>query len=192
MVFNADKTRIVHLREGCDFLGFNVRRYRDGTLLLIRPSTEAVRRLRRRLAAEMKALRGANSAAVIRRLNPIIRGWAAYYRSVVSSRIFHGLDAYMWKLVYKWATHTHPNKSKHWITARYFGMFNKSRRDRWVFGDRESGYYLTKFSWTRIVRHQMVKGVASIDDPALTDYWAERRRRHGPALLHTRDPIGLA
>ncbi|MCM3886522.1 group II intron reverse transcriptase/maturase [Frankia sp. R82] len=192
LVFNAEKTRIVHLREGCDFLGFNVRRYRDGTLLLIRPSADAVRRLRKRLAAEMKALRGANAAAVIRRLNPIIRGWAAYYRGVVSSRTFHGLDAYMWKLVYKWAVHTHPNKSKRWITARYFGMFNKSRRDRWVFGDRESGHYLTKFSWTRIVRHHLVKGNASVDDPTLTGYWVGRRRRHGPAILHARDSIGFA
>lgn len=98
----------------------------------------------------------------------------------------------MWKLVYKWAVHTHPNKSKHWITARYFGMFNKSRRDRWVFGDRESGHYLTKFSWTKIVRHQMVKGNASMDDPTLIDYWVERRRRHGPAILHARDSNGLA
>ena len=47
----------------------------------------------------------------------------------------------------------------------------------WVFGSRESGYYLRKFSWTKIVRHRMVAGAASPDDPALTTYWAERRRR---------------
>jgi RNA-directed DNA polymerase len=48
-----------------------------------------------------------------------------------------------------------------------------------VFGDRDSGAYLLKFSWTKIVRHQLVKSAASPDDPALTDYWA-RRRRTGP------------
>lgn len=42
--------------------------------------------------------------------------------------------------------------------SRYFGAFNKSRQDRWVFGDRESGAYLTKFAWTKIVRHQLVGG----------------------------------
>jgi RNA-directed DNA polymerase len=36
-----------------------------------------------------------------------------------------------------------------------------------VFGDRISGAYLLKFSWTKIVRHQLVKGRASPDDPAL-------------------------
>ncbi|MBM9506805.1 group II intron reverse transcriptase/maturase [Actinacidiphila acididurans] len=192
LVFNEDKTNIVQLNDGCDFLGFNIRRYRGGTVLLIKPSTAAVRRIRKRLAAEVKALRGANAEAVIHKLNPIIRGWAAYYRSVVSSRVFHGLDAYMWKLIYKWATHTHANKPKRWVITRYFGMFNKARRDRWVFGDRDSGHYLTKFSWTKIVRHQMVKGTASVDDPALTDYWAERRRRRRPAPRPAGEPEGLA
>ncbi|MFE4520365.1 reverse transcriptase domain-containing protein [Kitasatospora sp. NPDC056783] len=192
LVFNEDKTSIVHLDEGCDFLGFNIRRYRGGTVLLIKPSKAAVRRIRKRLAAEVHALRGANAEAVIHKLNPIIRGWAAYYRSGVSSRVFQALDAYMWKLLYKWATHTHPNKSKHWVTARYFGMFNKARRDRWVFGDRDSGRYLAKFSWTKIVRHHMVKGSASVDDPALTDYWTERRRKHRPATLPACEPTGLA
>jgi RNA-directed DNA polymerase len=44
-------------------------------------------------------------------------------------------------------------------------------------GDRKSGAYLHKFSWTSIVRHQIVDGAASPDDPALADYWATRRRR---------------
>ena len=60
-----------------------MRRYRNGKLL-IKPSTAAVRRVRERLAAEMRALRGGNAMAVIARLNPVIRGWAAYYRGVVS------------------------------------------------------------------------------------------------------------
>jgi RNA-directed DNA polymerase len=44
-----------------------------------------------------------------------------------------------------------------------------------VFGDADSGAYLTKFSWTKIVRHQMVAGTSSVDDPSLTNYWAARR-----------------
>jgi RNA-directed DNA polymerase len=79
--------------------------------------------------------------------------------------------------VYKWARHTNPNKPTSWVISRYFGMFNKSRQDRWVFGDRDSGAYLQKFAWTRIVRHQLVTGTASPDDPVLADYWNSRRRR---------------
>ena len=40
------------------------------------------------------------------------------------------LDDYVWKLTHKWATHGHPNKSKRWVVKRYFGMFNRSRRDK--------------------------------------------------------------
>jgi RNA-directed DNA polymerase len=185
LVFNEDKTAITCLDEaGVDFLGFTTRRYRGK--LLITPSKAAVKRIRARLSAEMRALRGANAEAVLQRLNPIIRGWAAYYRIVVSSKTFDALDYHVWKLTYKWAKFRHPHKSKRWVVNRYFGMFNKSRRDRWVFGDRDSGAYLLKFSWTKIVRHTMVKGWATPDDPTLADYWDWRRGRKQPVLDRAR------
>jgi RNA-directed DNA polymerase len=179
--FNEDKTKVVHLTEGFDFLGVSVRRYPGGKLL-IKPSKAAIRRLRERLAAETRALRGANAMAVIARLSPITRGWAAYYRTVVSAEVFSALDQYVFKLTYKWARYRHPNKPKRWIVGRYFGAFNKFRNDRWVFGDRDSGGHLVKFAWTSINRHVMVKGAASTDDPALASYWASRRRRSKPPL----------
>jgi len=181
LAFNEDKTRIVNLDVGFDFLGFTVRRF--GAKLLIRPSKAAMRRHRARLRDEMHSLRGANAAMVLQQLTPIVRGWAAYYRTVVSSQMFSALDRYMWRLTYKWAKHSHPKKSKHWIVNRYFGRFNKSRQDYWVFGDRSSGAYLVKHAWTKIVRHQMVKGRSSPDDPTLAEYWADRRRRRAPPPL---------
>ena len=180
LVFNEDKTRIVPLSRGFDFLGFNVRRY--GAKLLIKPSTAAVKRIRERLRTQIHALRGSNAAAVIADLNPLIRGWTAYYRGVVSKKTFSDLDDYMWKLTYKWVVFSHANKPKRWAVARYFGKFNKFRNDRWVFGDTANGTHLVKFAWTDIVRHVMVKGGASPDDPALATYWAERRRRIKPPL----------
>ena len=130
----------------------------------------------------MRALRGHNAQMVLIRLNPVIRGWSAYYRHCVSSKVFDALDDHVWKLTYKWANWTHPHKGKRWIVRRYFGRFVPSRRDRWVFGDRDSGAYLLKFAWTKITRHTLVKGWASPDDPALTSYWAARRRRGTPPL----------
>jgi RNA-directed DNA polymerase len=180
LVFNQDKTRVVHLDDGVDFLGFNVRRYRGK--LLIKPSKAAVKRIRARLTTEMKALRGHNAQMVLIRLNPVIRGWSAYYRHCVSSKVFDALDGHVWKLTYKWANWTHPHKGKRWIVRRYFGRFVHTRRDRWVFGDRDSGAYLLRFAWTKITRHTLVKGWASPDDPALASYWAARRRRGTPPL----------
>jgi RNA-directed DNA polymerase len=77
LAFNEDKTRIVTLGEGFDFLGFNVRQFHGK--LLIKPSKAAITRIRERLRAEMLSLRGSNAPAVIARLNPIIRGspWVA-------------------------------------------------------------------------------------------------------------------
>jgi RNA-directed DNA polymerase len=180
LVFNEDKTTIVHLDQGLDFLGFNVRRYAGK--LLIKPSKPAVRRIRRRLAVEMRRLRGSNAPAVLATIVPITRGWATYYRGVVSKKAFAALDDYLWKLTYKWAKHSHSNKPKPWIVRRYFGQFNPARQDHWVFGHRDSGTYLPKLAWTKIVRHYMVTGTASPDDPSLAQYWADRRRRNKPPL----------
>jgi RNA-directed DNA polymerase len=181
LAFNEDKTRIVHLSEGFDFLGFNVRRY-PSRKLLIKPSQAAIKRVRERLASELRTLRGGNAMAVIATANPIIRGWSAYYRGVVSSRLFGSLDHYLWHITYKWATWRHANKPKRWIVGRYFGKFSKFRNDHWVLGDRDSGAYMVRFSWTAIERHVPVKGAASPDDPALASYWAERRKKVKPPL----------
>jgi RNA-directed DNA polymerase len=187
LAFNEAKTRIVHLSQGFDFLGFSIRRYPNGKLLT-KPSKEAMRRIRERLSAEATALRGANADAVIARLNPIITGWAAYYRIGVSKRAYNALDAHLRRLAWKWARFSHPNKPKRWIITRYFGMFNPARQDKWVFGSRDTGFYLRKFAWTKIVRHRMAAGRASPDDPALTGYWQQRRRRDrlpvDPATWH--------
>ena len=166
---------------GGHLLRFHLRRYRTESSRS--PSRGAVRRIRRRLRTELRALRGSNAGGVLKKLTPIIRGWAAYYRTEVSSEVFSALDDYMWKLTYRWARHRHPKKSRWWVVDRYYGQFHPTKRNRWVFGDRDSGAYLPKFAWTKIVRHAMVAGAASPDDPALADYWAQRRRKQAPPPL---------
>jgi RNA-directed DNA polymerase len=183
LVFNEDKTNVVHLDEGFDFLGFNLRRYRNGKLL-IKPSPDAVRRIRNRLAGEVRAMRGSPATALIARLNPIIRGWAAYYRGVVASAIFNELDHYVWWLTWRWANRQHPNKPKKWIKRRYFGKHHRFRDDHWVFGERvgNTTRYLVRFSWTPIVRHRLIRPGASPDDPDLIEHWASRRKKVKPPL----------
>ena len=38
-------------------------------------------------ASEMRSLREHNAVEVLQRLTPIVRGWATYYRTVVSSKV---------------------------------------------------------------------------------------------------------
>ncbi len=178
--FNEGKTRIVHLSEGFDFLGFNVRHHHDPGKLLIKPSKAAVKRFRTLLRTEVRSLYGANALAVISRLNPILRGWAAYYRTVVSKRVFNDIDSTLGWTMLKWGRHQHEAKSDRWIRDRYFGQFHPTRQDRWIFGDRDTGAYLRRLAWTPIRRHQMVNADASPDDPALAHYWRQRQRRRPP------------
>ena len=116
-------------------------------------------------------------------LNPVIRGQANYYRTGASKKSFQSLDNYLWQQLYKWARRRHPKKSRRWVTARYFGQFNQHRRNRWVFGDRETGAYLHKYAWTKIVRHAPVPGRHTPYDPALAQFWADRRRNHKPPQM---------
>jgi RNA-directed DNA polymerase len=177
LAFNEDKTRIVHLSDGFDFLGFTIRCYPTSGKVLTTPSKAARQRIRDKLRVEVTRRNGANAAAIIAAVNPVIRGWAAYYRIGASKKIYSELDYWMWIRLWRWARRTHPNKGKRWVQARYWGRFHPRRDDRWVFGDHESGRYLRRFAWTPIVRHVKVKGRASVDDPALTDYWRQRRSR---------------
>jgi RNA-directed DNA polymerase len=179
---SAGKTRIVHLTEGFDFLGFNVRHYaaprttRTGSKLLIRPSKRAVTEKRRELRAEWLGLKGHSVRQALRRLNPIIRGWANYYRTAASSEAFARMDAWMYRRARRYARGMHRNKPWKWCRRRYWGKLHPERDDHRVFGDKRSGAYLLKFGWFTIARHVLVRGAASPDDPGLREYWWGRRR----------------
>ena len=179
---SEEKTRIVHLTEGFDFLGFNVRHYtapltsRTGYKLLIRPSKESVNGLRKKMRDAWLSVKGHSASAVLWRLNPIIRGWANYYRTGVAKATFSKLDGWMHRRAMRYARSTHPTKPAYWLRRRYWGKLNKERDDQWVFGDKRSGHHLLKFNWFKIERHVLVKGRASPDDASLREYWWQRRK----------------
>jgi len=191
---SEEKTRIVHLTEGFDFLGWNVRHYpvkntRRGYKLLIKPSNESVRNIKAKLRSEWMRLRGSNAKAVTSALNPIVRGWAGYHRPTVASRVFQDLDKWMFRREMRFVRHTHPNKNWDWLKGRYWGRLNPHRNDQWVFGDtqsKQSRFYLLKFRWFKVRRHVMVKGTFSPDDPSLREYWAKRTAEKSKDLSLTR------
>jgi RNA-directed DNA polymerase len=196
LCLSEEKTRIVHLSEGFEFLGFHVRHYRaprttrTGFKLLIRPSPKGIIRKRQELRELWLGLKGHSLDAVLKRLNPIIRGWANYYRPVVASRVFGEMDRWMYLRQKRFVKHRHPNKPGKWRRNRYWGKLNPERNDIWVFGDKHTGAYLLKFSWFTIVRHVLVRGTASPDDPSLRDYWWARQKVNARHL--TRSDLKLA
>ncbi|MEV0538091.1 group II intron reverse transcriptase/maturase [Kitasatospora sp. NPDC050463] len=172
--FNEDKTRIAHLTEGIDFLGFNIRRH--GHRTVIQPSKEALSRARKRIKETIRKHRGSSPELLVTALSPYTRGWAAYYRSANSGKAFSQLDAYTYQELRTWARRRHPSKPDGWIAKRYWGPFNKEKpRYRWVFGSPEK--CLRLFAWTTIEYHRIVRGDASKDDAELAEYWAKRARK---------------
>ena len=188
LTLSEEKTRIVHLTEGFDFLSFNIRHYpapqtaRSGWKLLIKPSKEAVLDVRKNLKDLWNKAKGGNVQAILSKLNPVIRGWANYFRIAVAKEIFGKLDSWMFHKADSYTKHTHRNKPKGWRHRKYWGRFNLERQDYWTFGDKQTGAYLLKFSWFPIERHTLVKGTASPDDPRLKDYWTKRQAAKGKDL----------
>jgi RNA-directed DNA polymerase len=183
-----DKTRIVHIKDGFDFLGFNIRQYavtntKTGWKLLIKPSRKSMQKIRDKLKEVFLRKRGHNIFTLIKELNPIIRGWANYFRIGVSSKAFQSMDNYMFWREVRYVRHTHPNKSKRWTQNKYWGKLNLSRKDRWVFGYKKTGHHILKFRWFNIKRHCLVKGTNSPDDPTLKDYWLTRASSEAKDLI---------
>jgi RNA-directed DNA polymerase len=139
---SEDKTRIVNLSEGFDFLGFNVRHYpapktaRSGYKLLIKPSKESVSNFKERMRLEWMNLKGHNTMEVLKRLNPIVRGWANYFRIGVSKHTLETLEHWMLTRCAPHVRSNHPRKGWRWCRQKYWGQLNPERADRWVFGTR--------------------------------------------------------
>jgi len=195
LTLSAEKTRIVHLLEGFNFLGFNIRHYRTpkttktGWKLLIKPSKEAVQDLRKKLKERWKKVQGTNVQVVLKELNPIIRGWANYFRIAVAKELFGKLDSWMVHKALHYTKRMHAKKSVRWQRQRYFGRFNLDRLDSWTFGDKQTGGYVLKFEWFPIERHILVKGRASPDDPQLKEYWMKRQEGQAKDLTFSKQKL---
>jgi RNA-directed DNA polymerase len=173
-----EKTAITHLNEGFDFLGQNIRRYPNGKLL-IKPSKKNIRTFLGKVREIIHKNRGASTDALIRQLNPVIRGWANYHRHVVAKRTFSRVDSIIFRWLWKWARQRHPRKGARWVKQRYFDRVGT--RDWWFFADSQARngqivrIRLVHAVATPIRRHIKVRGAANPYDPADAAYFAKRR-----------------
>jgi RNA-directed DNA polymerase len=180
--FSDEKTHIRHLRDGFNFLGFNIRHYstpnssRSGYKLLIKPSLDSIKQIKRKLKGLWRKHVGTPTVALISEMNPVIRGWSNYFRTGVAKEIFSDLDSFMYYRAERYMKRRHPRKSAQWRTQKYWGQ-SIGRQDRWVFQDKVRQATLRKFAWTKIVRHRLVRTTHSPDDPTLQDYWQQRRAK---------------
>jgi RNA-directed DNA polymerase len=176
LVLSPEKTKITHIREGFDFLGWNIRQY-DGKLLM-KPSKANVKAHLDKIREVIKANKTAKQANLIRLLNPILRGWANYHSHVVAKETFARVDTDVWWMLWRWAVRRHPNKGARWVKEKYF----KTRGARnWVFAvteKQEDGTQreltLLQESDTPIQRHIKIRANANPHDPEWEHYFESR------------------
>lgn len=173
LTLSPEKTRIVHIRQGFDFLGQNIRKYSDK--LLIKPSKVNLKTFLHKVRAIIEKNKSVPAWLLISLLNPIIRGWANYHRHAVAKKTFSYVDHQIWLKLWLWCVRRHPKKGKRWVQRKYFtscGIRN------WIFTgiDAEKRKYtLFKADSTPIKRHTKIKAIATPYDLRWETYFERRQ-----------------
>jgi RNA-directed DNA polymerase len=119
-----EKTRIVHIDEGFDFLGFRIQRHRqfgsDRQLIYTFPSKKSLTSIKRKVKAATNRITHQDADTLFRQLGAMTRGWAQYFRHGSSSRTYHNLQNYLWWRVWQWLKNKHPRTSGRDIIHRYY------------------------------------------------------------------------
>jgi len=107
-----EKTRVVHIDEGFDFLGFTIRKMRKrGTskrYVYTVPSKAAIQAAKKKVSVmTYRSTRHMRPEVLIQRINRSLAGWANYYRHGVSKAVFSALDAHAWRRIMRWLRHKH-------------------------------------------------------------------------------------
>jgi RNA-directed DNA polymerase len=193
LTLKPSKTRIAHTLHpqddespGFNFLGFSVRQYPVGKTHtgktshgqplgfknLIHPSKEAVKTHLRQTAHIIRTHRAVSQETLIAHLNPLFRGWAKYYSTMVAKATFQRVDSVVYQMLRRWTKRRHPRKAMRWIVTKYWHTDQGS----WTFRTTD-GKTLFKHVYTPIRRHTKVQGIRSPYDGDWP-YWAARLGRH--------------
>lgn len=187
------KTRIVHTlnehegqKAGFDFLGFQILQHEVGKTkcgkkqgrplgfkTLTKPSVESLKRHQAKLKEVIRQNLAAPQQALIAALNKIIKGWTNYFRTSAATKAFSKMDYLLFAKLQRWAKRRHPQKSKHWISSKYWTV---ASNDKWDFATKD-GVYLHRHVDTSIKRHVKVRGEKSPYDGEWS-YWATRLGEH--------------
>lgn len=179
---SQEKTKITHIEDGFDFLGFNIRKYKN--VLFIKPSKKSIKDFLMDIRETIKSNPTATTQGLIHLLNPKIRGWANYFRHVVAKETFSYVDHEIFLALRNWIRRRHLNKSWSWRKIKYF---RKSGFRNWIFrakirdensndNNKSNIKYLDLFraSSVKIVRHIKIKGKANPFDAEYAEYFKKR------------------
>jgi len=169
---SKEKTHITNIDDGFDFLGCNIRKYKINdtkTKTLIKPSKASIKSIKLKIKDICKSSCRLSQDELIRKLNPVIIGWANYHKGNVAKEAFTAIDKYVFERLWKWAKKRHPNKGSTWIKEKYWQIVGNSD---WVFKTNKN--CIRKMSDTKVVRHVKIKSEHHIFD-GQEEYWVKRR-----------------
>jgi RNA-directed DNA polymerase len=117
------KTRITHIDEGLDFLGYRMQRHQKrGTAkryVYTYPSKNALQAIKAKVRTISRQNRNQPLAVLLHRLNLALRGWCVYFRHGCSARTFRYLGQFTWERTLKWLRRKHPNATWKQLRGRY-------------------------------------------------------------------------
>lgn len=183
---SEEKTVITHIEDGFDFLGKNIRKYNGK--LLIKPSKTSVKSFLEKVRSIIKGNKSTKQETLIRKLNPVIRGWVNNQRYVVSSKVFSRVDYEIYKCLWQWAKRRHKKKSHKWIAQKYWHHIGSRQ---WTFSvpyenqstEGEPLYCKLEYATdTKIIRFKKIVAEANPFDEYWTDYFEQRE---GEKLLNS-------
>ena len=174
---SQEKTVITHIEDGFDFLGQQVRKYKNGSVLTT-PAKKNVKAFLKKVRGIIEKNKASSAGQLIEKLNPVIRGWAIYHRFGASSQTFSSVDHAIFKKLWQWAKRRHPKKNATWVKQKYF---RTKGAKHWVFTgevtDEERNttlVYLQRAIDVKIQRHTPIQGAANPFDPAWETYFEKR------------------
>ena len=182
LTLSDEKTKITHIYDGFNFLGFNIRKYSKSRgksnkpsdrILLIKPQREKVVKILKGCKEIFDKNKASKQNSLIYLLNPKLQGWANFYRFVNSSTLFATIDKITWNRSLNWAKRKHPGKSAQWLIRKYYSKRGKTRSSD--FTDKQDNIRLVHmndiFSKKPFV---IVKNKMRIYSAEHADYWRNR------------------
>ncbi len=176
---SKEKTKITHIEDGFDFLGFNIRKYRGK--YLSKPSKEGQKRLLTEVKSWFVRSYGWKGSDLINAINPRITGWANYYRGAASKATYARVDNEIFKMCLYWARRKYGKRQNRKAVAKYFRSRSATRG--WVFSDistKASGKkevaFIRMMTDIKIQRHVKIRGTANPFEAEYWDYFEKRKK----------------
>lgn len=189
LTISEEKTKIVTIEQGFDFLGQNLRKYRNK--LIIQPSKDNIKSFKEKVKSIIKNGRGWSTDRLIKQLTPIIRGWANYHRNVQSARDFSRMHEIINRSLFKWAKRRNSRKTPKWIRNHFFSLSTKGRFSCMSHDKKGKPKLLELLSPCDIplVRYIKIKGKSNPFDPEYRRYFAMRSKEKNYRVIETNNKL---